>query len=188
MTPEEVAAKAAADAAATKAAADAGAGTKDAAYWEKVAKEAIEGREKAKEKLKSLEPLASEGQKALDARKTAEERAVELARERDTYKTQAEEATAAMTSRLALEIQAIPEAMRGLVPATLTPAKQLEWIGQAQAAGLFAPTRTASPGAQLPGNVGGATVTQAQVAAMSTTARNKIYADVAAGKISIVAA
>lgn len=181
-TEEQVAAEAAAKAAAGTA--DAGT-TKDAAYWEAEARKAIADRDKAKAKVRELEPLSIEGQKALDAKKTAEQRLAEVERERDTYKVQAEESTAAMTTRLAAEIAAIPEAMRGLVPDGLSPAKQLEWIGTAQAAGVFG-VKSASPGAELHGGRGGATVTEKEFVESSETKRKAMRQQVAEGKLTVV--
>jgi hypothetical protein len=179
---EDVAGTAVADAAGSAAGTvDAGTETMSRAEANKI----IAERDRLKEKVRSLTPLADAGQKAIDAAKTDGERLAALIGERDTYKTKAEKAEAAMTARLAVEIAAIPEAMRGLVPAGLDPADQLAWIATATAAGAFG-QRTASPGAQLHGGQGGATITQAEFVNAPESRRKALRQQVAEGKLAVV--
>ena len=184
MTPEEQAAADAA-AAAAKAAAEADAG-KDAAYWQAEAKKAIADRDAAKAKVKELTPAAQRLKEIEDASKTETQR---LADENAGLKTKAARAEALET-----QVQAIfDESTKDLTAAQLaaivgdTPEAKLAHLRTLQAAGMLGePYPGRSPGADLPGRGGAGATKQSAVAAMSHSQRQAFYAEVAAGKRSVV--
>lgn len=162
---------------------------KDAAYWETEAKKAFAARDAVKAKVKELEPLAAEAIKARDAARTDAERAAALATEVEKYKTVAEENSAAVQRILDARLANVPDAVRKLVPQG-SPAAQLAWIEDAAAAGIFgtaaAPAKP-SPGAELPGATGGATITKSVLAGIPPgEKRNAIMQAIRLGKVAVV--
>jgi predicted nucleic acid-binding Zn-ribbon protein len=185
MTPEE---QAAADAAAAaQAATDAAAKQqKDPAYLESELKKAIAKRDALAAQVKELTPAAAKLKEIEDAAKSDVQRL--------TDELAALKPKATRTDALEAQVQGIlDDATKGLTPEQKaaivgdTPEARLAHFRVLQAAGMLgAAKKTASGGGTLPAEGNGISVTQAQVAAMTTAQRKALYADVEAGKRTVI--
>ena len=184
MTPEEQAAADAA-AAAAKAAADAGAGTKDAAYWEAEAKKAFKERDEAKGKVKELTPAAQRLKEIEDAAKTEVQRLADENAALTPKAKRAEALEAQVQAILDTETASLTEPQKAAIVGD-TPEAKLAHLRALQTAGMIARPNAPAIGANLPGAGGAGAVLQSQVAKMGNEARTKLYQDVREGKRTII--
>jgi hypothetical protein len=123
------------------------------AELQKVAKQ----RDDAKAAVKEFEPLAKRAKELEDAQKSEAQKLQDQIKALEPFKAQAEEAERTFGVLLEAEIQAIPEALRGVIPDGTT-AQKLAWLQKAKAGGLFGQpqnTGTGSPAQKRPSGNGG---------------------------------
>ena len=175
MTPEQ---KTAADAAAkvasdAKAKADADAAAadaakpKDAAYWEREAKNAFVKRDEATRQLKDLTPKAAEYDKIVEAQKSEQQRATDALARVATLEADNKTATASLQRYYDLEAATVPDDKRALIP-ELPLAQRLDWLKNAKEKGLFGDPNLPGPsGRANTANAGLSTMTAAEFNALA---------------------